>query len=245
VRRPDYTEAEMRGVAVGNQTVVKLTYAHTPQDSPQDDGEPAPAAPVTTPASPAPAPPAAPVTMPAVPAPGPGAPGVPMTMTRPGGTPGNLPPALARGLARPAPSAPQSTASVNFAPAQVEAKVGGSFKVNLVVANASDLFSAPLQITYDPKALKLDDVTQGNLIGSDGKKAVFSKNIQNDTGQADIILNRLPGDGGITGSGMLVTLSFTALAPGSSTVSAPAFSPSNSLGQPIANASPQLTVNVK
>ncbi len=38
VRRPDYTDEEMRGIAVGNATVVKLNYSHPPQA----DGEPAP-----------------------------------------------------------------------------------------------------------------------------------------------------------------------------------------------------------
>jgi general secretion pathway protein D len=113
------------------------------------------------------------------------------------------------------------------------------------VANATDLFSAPLQIKFDPKVLKLTDVAQGNLMASDGQQATFTKNIQNDTGEADITLNRLPGTGGITGSGMLVTLSFTTLARGATSVSAPAFSPSNSQGQPISNSSPLLTVNVR
>jgi general secretion pathway protein D len=140
---------------------------------------------------------------------------------------------------------PQANASVNFVPAQVETMMGGSFNVNLVMANATDLFSAPLQIKFDPKVLKLNDVAQGNLMASDGQQATFTKNIQNDTGEADITLNRLPGTGGITGSGMLVTLSFTTLARGATSVSAPAFSPSNSQGQPIANSSPLLTVNVR
>ena len=81
------------------------------------------------------------------------------------------------------------------------------------MANATDLFSAPLQIKFDPKVLKLNDVTQGNLMASDGQQVTFTKNIQNDTGEADITLNRLPGTGGITGSGMLVTLSFTTRRP--------------------------------
>jgi len=226
VRRPDYTEEEMRGIAVGNATVVKLNYAH-PQ---QADGEPAPksatpsapgapAAPLATPAAP-------PATVPQVNAP-PSA-----TTSTPGAPPS-------------APAVPQANASVNFVPAQVETTLGGSFSVNLVVANATDLFSAPLQIKFDPKVLKLNDVAQGNLMASDGQQATFTKNIQNETGEADITLNRLPGTGGITGSGMLVTLSFTTLARGATSVSAPAFSPSNSQGQPIANSSPLLTVNVR
>jgi general secretion pathway protein D len=221
VRRPDYTEEEMRGIAVGNATVVKLNYSH-----PQADGEPAPKGAVPPAAGPAGVPGMMP---PAAPAP---------PVTPPVSAPqANAPPA--------APAVPQSGASVNFVPAQVDTAMGQPFNVNIVVTNATDLFSAPLQIKYDPKLLKLNDVTQGNLMASDGQQATFTKNIQNDAGEADITLNRLPGTGGITGSGMLVTLSFTSLARGATTVSAPAFSPSNSQGQPLANASPLLTVNVK
>ncbi len=225
VRRPDYTEEEMRGIAVGNATVVKLNYAHPPQA----DGEPAPKS--ATPS--APGPPAAPLAPAAPPA------TVPQVNAPPSATTStpNAPPS--------APAVPQANASVNFVPAQVETMMGGSFNVNLVMANATDLFSAPLQIKFDPKVLKLNDVAQGNLMASDGQQATFTKNIQNDTGEADITLNRLPGTGGITGSGMLVTLSFTTLARGATSVSAPAFSPSNSQGQPIANSSPLLTVNVR
>jgi general secretion pathway protein D len=211
VRRPDYTEEETRGVAVGNATVVKLNYAHPPQA----DGEPAPKG--ATP--PAPAAPAAPLATPPAPS--------------------------ANPPAAPPVTVPQANASVNFVPAQVGTTMGGSFNVSLVMANATDLFSAPLQIKFDPKALKLNDVVQGNLMASDGQQATFTKNIQNDTGEADITLNRLPGTGGITGSGMLVTLSFTTLAHGATSISAPAFSPSNSQGQPISNSSPLVTVNVR
>jgi general secretion pathway protein D len=123
--------------------------------------------------------------------------------------------------------------------------MGQSFTVNLAMTNATDLFSAPLQIKYDPKVLKLTDVVAGNLMSSDGQQATFTKNIQNDTGEADITLNRLPGTGGVTGSGMLLTLSFTTLGRDTTSVSVPAFSPSNSQGQPITNSSPLLTVSVR
>ena len=82
-------------------------------------------------------------------------------------------------------------------------------------------------------------------MSGDGQQATFTKNIQNDSGEADITLNRLPGTGGVTGSGMLVTLSFATLARGETSISVPAFSPSNSQGQPISNSSPLLTVNVR
>jgi general secretion pathway protein D len=123
--------------------------------------------------------------------------------------------------------------------------MGQSFSVNLVMTNATDLFSAPLQIKYDPAVLKLTDVVQGSLMSGDGQQVTFTKNILNDTGEADVTLNRLPGTGGVTGSGMLLTLSFTTLGRGATSVSVPAFSPSNSQGQPISNSSPLLTVTVR
>jgi len=235
VRRPDYTEEEMRGIAVGNATVVKLNYGRPPAD-----GEPAPkAATPTVPESPgapsAPPPPASPANPPsAPPVTAPPANGPPSATTSTPATPPGAPAAP-----------PPANASANFVPAQVETMMGGSFNVNLVMANATDLFSAPLQIKFDPKVLKLNDVVQGNLMASDGQQVTFTKNIQNDAGEADVTLNRLPGTGGVTGSGMLVTLSFTTLARGATSVSAPAFSPSNSQGQPISNSSPLLTVNVR
>ena len=227
VRRPDYTEEEMRTIAVGNATVVKLNYAH-----PQTDGEPAPKAGIPpNPGASLVIPPTSSVNPPAAP---------PVAAPQPPATPAATP------AAPPAASAmPPANALVNFVPAHVETIMGQSFNVNLVMANATDLFSAPLQIKYDPKVLKLTDVVQGSLMSSDGQQVTFTKNILNDTGEADITLNRLPGTGGVTGSGMLLTLSFTTLARDTTSVSIPAFSPSNSQGQPISNSSPLLTVTVR
>jgi general secretion pathway protein D len=233
VRRPDYTEEEMRPVFTGTSTVVKLNYApRTPAG-----GEPAPKGGAGTPfPSGAPGNSAATTTSSSAPPPAP-----PVTAPQ-----SNVPPSATTSTpATPPAAAPAPNASVTFEPAQVDQVMGQPFNVNLVMTNATDLFSAPLQIKYDPKMLKLNDVTQGNLMSSDGQQVTFTKNIQNDTGEADITLNRLPGTGGVTGSGILVTLSFTTLGRGTATVSAAAFSPSNSQGQPITNSSPLVTVNIR
>jgi general secretion pathway protein D len=229
VRRPDYTEEEMRGIAVGNATVVKLNYAHPPQT----DGEPAPKAGIPpNPGASVVTPPATAVTPPATP---------------PAATPPTAPQAAPTTAPPAAPALPPVNATVNFVPGHLETIMGQSFSVNLVMTNATDLYSAPIQIKYDPAVLKLTDVApgDGNLMASDGQQPTFTKNILNDTGEADITLNRLPGTPGVTGSGMLLTLSFTTLGRGATSVSVPAFSPSNSQGQPISNSSPLLTVTVR
>jgi general secretion pathway protein D len=228
VRRPDYTEEEMRGIAVGNATVVKLNYAHPPQA----DGEPAPKAGIPpNPGASVVTPPAAPVNPPATP---------------PAAAPPVAPPTAPQ-AAPAAPAAPQANPTVNFVPGNLATIMGQTFSADLVMTNAADLFSAPIQIKYDPAVLKLTDVSPGsaNLMAGDGQQPTFTKNILNDTGEADITLNRLPGTPGVTGSGMLLTLSFTTLARGATSVSVPAFSPTNSQGQPISNSSPLLTVTVR
>lgn len=237
VRRPDYSEEELRGIAVGNATVVHLNYARQPQSNTAPAQAPGGAA--ATPDHPPAAPPAA-GPGPATPAPA----AAPPAPTPPATAPGNQAPPPASTSTTTAAST-QANAGVNFVPGQLTTTLGGTFNVNLVITNATDLFSAPVQIKYDSRALKLNDVVQGNLMASDGQQVTFTKNILNDAGEADITLNRLPGTGGITGSGMLVTLSFTATARGTTSVSAPAFSPTNSQGQPISNSSPLLTVNIR
>ena len=225
VRRPDYTEEEVRGIAVGNATVVKLNYAQ-----PQTAAEPA----QKSAAPPAAGTPAASLATP------PGSSANPL-----GAPPVTAPQANAPPSATPPSAMPPVNTTVNFVPDHYETIMGQSFNVNLTMSNATDLFSAPLQIKYDPKVLKLTDVVQGSLLSGDGQQATFTKNILNDTGEADITLNRLPGTGGVTGSGMLVTLSFTTLSRDTTSVSVPAFSPTNSQGQPISNSSPLLTVTVR
>jgi hypothetical protein len=89
-----------------------------------------------------------------------------------------------------------------------------------MVANAADLFTAPFRMKFDPKVLRLNDVTPGALLSSDGKPVLpLSKNIMNDTGDAAVTVSRAPGSGGVSGSGALVTFVFQAVGRGTTTVS--------------------------
>ncbi len=240
IRRPDYTEENLAGVAVGNATVVKLNYAPRAQST---DGEPAPPAPkMATP--PSPGTPSAPlVTTPSSSIPPVAKPSAtPPPATAP---PVTAPPGAPPATAPPAAQALVGNATVSFAPGQIDTLLGGPFTANVVMQNATDLFAAPMQIKFDPKVLRLDDVVQGSLVSSDGQQVTFTKNILNDTGEATVALNRFTGNGGVTGSGTLVTLSFTTVGRGATNVSIPGFAPTNSQGQAVSSSSPLLTVNVR
>jgi general secretion pathway protein D len=111
--------------------------------------------------------------------------------------------------------------------------------------NAADVAAAPIQVVFDPKIVKLNDIAQGDLLSQGGVAATLTKNIQNDSGGAAVQLTRPPGSPGANGSGTLLTLTFSAVAPGTTQITAPNVSLRNSTGTPAAGGSPQLTVNVK
>jgi general secretion pathway protein D len=158
------------------------------------------------------------------------------------------PPAIAPPATAPPATAPPvvSPARVSFAPSPAEGPLGSAITVSLMVENVSDLFTAPLRLQFDPKVLRLNDVTPGGLLSSDGKPLLpMSKNIMNDTGEVSVTLSRAPGAGGVSGSGTLVNFVFQAQAKGTATVSLPDFALRDSKLQQISGAPPQLTVTVR
>jgi general secretion pathway protein D len=268
IRKPDYTEENLRAVAVGNSTTVKINYAPKPESDspaapetasqPSTGGEQLP--PMTVPAGALPpGVPGGPVPMNRTKAPPATEPVTPSTLSPaplPAPTGAMMPPATAppatalppTGTIAPpatAPAAKAGTSVLRFAPTPVQVAVGGTFNVSLMLDNAADVAATPVQVVFDPKALKLDDVSQGDLMGQGGVAATLTKNIQNDAGAAAVQLGRPPGSPGVNGSGTLLTFSFTAIAPGATQVTAPNVTLRNSQGAAGATGSPQLTVNVK
>jgi general secretion pathway protein D len=140
---------------------------------------------------------------------------------------------------------PVGNAIVHFLQPQAETTPQAVMPVALVIENASDVSSAPLQITFDSKVVKLNDASRGDFFSSDGQIPVFTKNIQNDAGAAAINLNRLPGTTGVSGSGVLATMIFQGVAKGSTTVTIPNLTVRNSQGQVVFTGTPQMTITVK
>ena len=259
IRRPEYTEENLRGIAVGNQQSVHLTYGRRASESAAPEKAPAPAkkeeeppasaaapprpaAPLTAApgsAPPATAPSAPPATAPPIPPPG--LPGV-----VPGNPPATAPPATAPpDAAKPQAQTPAGNASVHFLPAQAQTNVSGSMTVALVIENASDVASAPIQFQYDPKVVRITDIGRGDFLANDGQVPVFTKNIQNDNGSAIINLNRQPQTPGVNGSGVLVTIILQGIGKGTTNITAPNMVVRNSQGQVVFSGAPTIAVTVK
>lgn len=252
IRRAEVTAENLRPIAVGNATVIKLGYA--PKDTEEVDpkGAAAPAQPLpgagTTPAVPGAMAPGATAAAGIAPstttapglAPPATAPGLspPATAPLPGALPATAPPVAADSTQKPG-------ARVHFSPSQQDTTQSSSFMVALSLEGGTDVAAAPLQIQFDPKILQLNGVSRGDFFSSDGQQPVFTWNILNESGAATIQLNRLPGTPGANGSGVLITLNFQAVGKGSTTVTIPNLSVRSSQGQVLATGSPQLVVNVK
>jgi general secretion pathway protein D len=127
----------------------------------------------------------------------------------------------------------------------VDTALSAGVTVTLVAENGADVASAPMQIQFDPKVLRLNDVSLGDLLTQGGEQPVFTKNILNDQGTATIQLARPPGTPGVSGSGVLIALNFQAVGRGTTTVTIPNLAVRNGQGQVIATGAPQLTINVR
>ena len=259
IRAVDITDTNLKTVDSGNSTSVRIRYAppkpetppHAPAAQPQAGAppatQPAPAAAPSVTAQPQ-AEPAGGVPNVVVPpqgAPMSAAPRIPGVNAPPAGAPPMGVPILpAKPQARPIQEA-AGKASVKFLPTQATAQINGTVSVSLMVDNAADLASTPMQIRFDPKILQLSDVVRGNLLASDGQQVAFSKNVLNDTGEATVNVSRFPATGGVSGSGSIVTLVFRAVRQGDTIVTVPSLVLRNSQSQPIVTATPALAVSVK
>ena len=249
IRRPEITAENLRAIAVGNFATVKVNYAPKPVEPaaaalPGSAGTTAP--PATAPPATAPPATAPPATAP----PGPGDTPSPLAaVLGQRGIPAPAPPATAPPLPGVPGSggapAPAASTRVYFAPSQTTLSPSQRITISLLIEGGADVASAPMQIQFDPKLLRLNDVSLCDFFSKDDRQPVFTKNIMNDTGAAMIQLNRPPGSHGVGRSGTLVTLIFQAVAPGTAVVQIPHLAVRNAQGAIISNSTPQLTVTVK
>jgi general secretion pathway protein D len=176
----------------------------------------------------------------------PGAPAAPPAAPAPAAPPAVPPRAPGAAPPVPPPGPPGGAAArVFFQPAQVDAAMSASFTVSIAAAGVNGAMGAPIEIQFDPKILRLNDITLGDLMGQGNQQPVFTKNIQNDAGTARVQLARPAGSPGASGGGTLVNLIFQAVGRGATTVTMPNLSLVNAQGQALFSGSPQVTVNVK
>jgi len=165
---------------------------------------------------------------PAAPAPDTTAPAATPTAAAPAGTPVPL----------------GSQTRLSFQPGTVQVVPNAPFVLTVQAEGVADAASvSPLQIKFDPALLRLNEVGAGDLLSRDGVRVTVAKDIRNDTGDAILTLTR--DSGGISGSGPIATLSFTAVGRGTGTVTITGASLKNSQSQPLPATLSSVAVSVQ
>ncbi|PYV56594.1 MAG: hypothetical protein DMG91_08960 [Acidobacteria bacterium] len=109
----------------------------------------------------------------------------------------------------PPPSQPQATlggASFTFDPANISQAPGATFAVNVMLSGAQNVYSVPLQVSYDPKILQVVNISNGGLLSQDGKAVALVHRDDDSAGALQITATRPPGSNGVSGQGSVVTL---------------------------------------
>ena len=119
-----------------------------------------------------------------------------------------------QGPGQPAP--PVGGASFAFDPANLTQASGSTFAVNVMLKGAQNVYSVPLQVSYDPKILQVVNVSNGGLLSQDGQAVALVHRDDDSSGALQITATRPPGANGISGQGAVVTLTFLAKASGQS-----------------------------
>jgi general secretion pathway protein D len=164
---------------------------------------------------------------------------------------GQMPPAAAGAAPgmRPSPAVPQSpaegTVSFRFDPENLTQTTGSTFVVNLVISAGVPAWQVPAQISYDTKALQLVNVSNGGFLSKDGQPVALVHRDDPSTGTLQISATRPPKTDGLTGEGVVFTLTFVAKASGQSALTLAQPGARNAAGQFFGGSLTQAQITVK
>jgi general secretion pathway protein D len=113
----------------------------------------------------------------------------------------------------------REAARFHFDAEDINLKVGQEISIGLIGENAKDLFSVPLLLQYDPQILSFEEVHHGDLLSGGTQEIAIVQRIDKERGQAMISLTRQPNTAGVSGTGVLASLTVRAIGAGSSKLS--------------------------
>jgi general secretion pathway protein D len=90
-----------------------------------------------------------------------------------------------------------------------ETKVGDQFKLALMMKSASPLKSVPMQLAFDPSALEVVSVTEGDFFRLGNNRSNFANHVDAPEGRISVGVSR-SGEQGATGQGELAIITFRA-----------------------------------
>ena len=111
-------------------------------------------------------------------------------------------------------SAVVAKATAAFDPPFVSTQVGGTFSVNVMLANAENASAVPLRLVYDPSRLEVVNVSNGGFLDQGEQIVAISHRENTAAGILEATASRPRGTGGASGSGAVLTVTFLAKSTG-------------------------------
>jgi general secretion pathway protein D len=233
VRAPKVTEEDLIPLSIGTRDVVRVPgarpplFGEEPVPSSSPSPLPSPGGRVTDPAGTVIRPPEAPPGTPATPFPPPVSRPVASPTPNPFPTPQSIPlvappspapetpPPPDGGTIGPSPSpgVPAGPVSAAFSPASLSLRVGETSTIGVVVMGVRDVTSVELVAEFDPAVVDAQDAAAGPLLTLDGSAVGIERQVEPGRLRA-----RLSRPTPTAGSGVVASLSFRGLRPGTANV---------------------------
>ncbi len=184
-------------------------------------------------------------------------PATPANPAPPAGTPGAPSPGAALGNAiypGSNPGAPKPVAQTQpgvvagtfqFDPPTVTQAKGSTFAVNVILSGGQNVYSVPVQISYDPNQLEVVNVSNGGFLSQDGQAVALVHRDDPLTGTLQVTATRPPGAGGVSGQGTVMTLTFMAKGAGQSALTITRGGARDPAMQPIAMSGAQAAITIQ
>jgi hypothetical protein len=116
--------------------------------------------------------------------------------------------------AAPPPGAGARPAQLTVTPPGQMQVGSGPYTLPIQIADANQLGTITLTISYNPAVLKARTVTEGAFMRQGGVATTFTPKIDEGAGRVEITIARPAGSPGISGTGLIGSLVFDALAAG-------------------------------
>jgi hypothetical protein len=114
---------------------------------------------------------------------------------------------------------PTSGASANAITLVAEASGGSALALDVRVTGVANLYGVAFNVTYPNQALQFVGATEGNFLNAAGSVATTFQSTESPAGTIVVGVSRLGAVAGSTGSGVLATLRFNAVANGNGSMS--------------------------
>ena len=111
------------------------------------------------------------------------------------------------------------SATISVSPSPYNVEVGQSFTVDVGIDSVADLYACQFDLAFDPGLLSASAIAEGAFLGLGGPTFFLAGTIDNVDGLILSTADSLEGPvSGVTGTGVLASATFTALAPGTTSI---------------------------